>query len=259
MDKVADIIGNKKKLQEMIEYYSQVVDLLPDEAHGYLNRGFNYFLDNQFVNAENDFTKVIDLEPDNIVAFCLRGFSRDKNDKHTEAMEDFIRALEIDPRFAEAYVGMGLMKAKRAKYKESIKYFDRAIEIDSNNEKAYVYRGNASYHSKKYDQAISDYLKAIDINQKTEKEVAMKLGEASFKRGMYFSEREEEYEQAVNCFSLALKYLPARPEIYLYRAEAYMYLENNEDAKKDLQKVISLDPKGEAGNAASEMMDILED
>lgn len=258
MDKVARIIANKDELKEKTEYYTQVIQLLPDEAHGYLNRGFNYFLLGDFKMAEEDFTRVIDLEPDNMVACCLRGFSRDKIEKHKEAMDDFIRALEIDPTFADAYVGMGLMKARRGMYNEAIKYFDQALEIDPNHEKSYAYRGNAYYHSQKYKNAVGDYNKALSLNPSLKDELSEKLGETSFWMGIHYSEKQGEYDKAVEHLNQAIKCIPDRPEIYLYRAEALMELEKIPEAKDDLETIIRIAPDSESGEAAREMLDLID-
>jgi len=249
-------IQNKEKLLEMVEYYGGVVNLLPDEIDGYMNRGFNYYLLMDFKNAFTDFSKVVEIDPKNMIARCLMAFSRDRNNDHEKAVEDFQEILKIDPKFSDAYVGIGLMKLRKGKKSEGLKFLNKAVAVDPKNERACIYRGEVHFREKHYEDAIRDFEKVVSINPTLKKKVSTYLGKAHFKVGISHADKGN-YERAIKHFTKSLSANPVNINGYLFRGEAYMNIENFSRAKKDLKKAQALDPHGSTGKTAAELLSII--
>jgi tetratricopeptide (TPR) repeat protein len=258
MNKAKNFIPEKSKLQEMIEYYSGVIELLPDEPNGFFNRGFNYFLLQNFQRAFDDFTKVVEMESDNVTALCLRGFAADRIEEHQTAMEDFTRALEADPYFADAYTGMGLIKLRKGSLSEAVNYFDRAVDLEPDNEKGYLYRAEAYYRQKNPDKAMADFEKAMELKPELSDEINRKLANCRLQRGIELVETAD-FENAVPLLDNAISVYPGNAEAFLYRGEAWMNMEKFDLAAKDFTKAKELDPSGQTGKTAVELLDMIED
>lgn len=246
---------DRKKVLEIIDYYDGVVELLPEESEGYINRGFNYFLLHDYRKAIEDFGKVKEIEPDNLVIRCILGFSRDKNSECQEALDEFIDIIEADPNFSEAYVGLALIKINHDKTEEGLKYLDRAIELNPKNERAYIYRGDLYFFTKDYEKAITDYENAANINITTKTKVSKKLATAHFKLGLTYSDKKD-YNKAIEHLSSSLSIDPVNLDAYLFRGEAYMNIEKYNKAIKDLKKASALDPRGSVGKTAAKLLTI---
>lgn len=242
----------------MIDYYSGVIELLPDEPNGYFNRGFNHFLLQNFIEAFEDLSRVIEMESDNVTALCLRGFAADRISKTQTAMEDFTRALESDPFFADAYTGIGLIKLRKGSFNEAVSYFDRAVDLDPDNEKGYLYRAEAFYRQKNSEKAIPDFEKVLDTRPDLYDEIIRKLTNCRLRRGIELVETAD-FENSVEILNKVIETWPSNADAYLHRGEAWMNMENFELAAEDFNRAITLDPAGEAGETASELLEMIED
>ena len=247
---------DKQKFLEMIDYFDGVVELLPDETEGYINRGFMFFLLQEFKRALDDFNKVVELEPDNLLIRCISGFSLDRLNQPQKAHDEFINILDIDPNFSDAYLGLALLKIKHGKAEEGISYLDRAVDLNPKNTRVYVLRGQLYHGKEDYDKAISDFEQALNTDVNIKNLIAKDLGEAYFKKGLTYSDKKE-YEKAAELLSKSLSMDPVNPDGYLFRGEAYMNISKFSKARKDLKKAAALDHKGKVGKTARQLLEIV--
>ena len=61
------------------------------------------------VEVINDFTKAIQLDPDDASNYAQRGFSYAELDQDQNAINDYTKAIQLDPDDALAYVGRFLV------------------------------------------------------------------------------------------------------------------------------------------------------
>jgi len=54
------------------------------------------------------YTKAIELNPEYAEAYCNRGFAYDNKGEYDRAIEDYNKAIELNPEFAEVYNNRGL-------------------------------------------------------------------------------------------------------------------------------------------------------
>jgi tetratricopeptide (TPR) repeat protein len=76
---------------------TKAIELEPDFAEAYLNRGGLYFAKRLSGQAIADFTEAIELKPDFAVAYCNRGVAFGGKGLYEQAIADSTKAIE--PRF----------------------------------------------------------------------------------------------------------------------------------------------------------------
>ncbi len=93
-----------------------------------------------------------------------RGMDAFVNDDFSESVEEFTKATEIDPDFALTYVSRGAALMKMHRFEESIADFDHAIELDPDYPKTYHLRGLARIEVEDHEGALEDFGNAIDLD-----------------------------------------------------------------------------------------------
>ena len=86
-----------------------------------------------------------------------RGMDAFVNDDFSESVEEFTKAIDIDPDFALTYASRGAALMKMHRIEESIADFDHAIELDAEYPKTYHLRGLARIELEDHEGALEDY------------------------------------------------------------------------------------------------------
>ncbi|HYG80864.1 MAG TPA: tetratricopeptide repeat protein, partial [Pyrinomonadaceae bacterium] len=80
--------------------------------------------------AVGDFSKVIELDPQNADAYYNRGGLLVAQGEAAKAVDDFSKAIDINPQYAEAYADRGLARLSLGQDSEAQKDFDRYLELN---------------------------------------------------------------------------------------------------------------------------------
>jgi tetratricopeptide (TPR) repeat protein len=78
---------------------------------------------------------VIELQPNNAIAYNDRGFAYYKMQKNNEAIINFTKAIIINPNFIDAYRNRGNVNYDLSRYDEAINDWEKSIQLDSRLEK----------------------------------------------------------------------------------------------------------------------------
>jgi regulator of sirC expression with transglutaminase-like and TPR domain len=106
----------------------------------------------------------IELDPDHALAYNDRGRAYAAKGDYARAMADFNRTIDLDPDYAPAYNNRGLVYAIKGNYDRAIADYNRAIELDPDHAFAYYNRGRAYYAKGDKNRAIADYSRAIELD-----------------------------------------------------------------------------------------------
>jgi Tfp pilus assembly protein PilF len=88
---------DKGKYDDAIAEYDKAIEINPNVAIAYTNRGLAYGRKGEVDRAIADYTKAIALDPNFVLAYALRGGAyKHKGDKE-QAIVDYRKALEINP------------------------------------------------------------------------------------------------------------------------------------------------------------------
>ncbi len=116
------------------------------------------------------FEKAIEVEPDNASAWYNKGTALGKLGKLDEAIKAFDKAIEIEPDIASAWNNKSTALGKLGKLDEAIKALDKAIEIEPDNASAWYNHACVYSMMGKKEKALSDLKKAIDLDKSFKEE-----------------------------------------------------------------------------------------
>lgn len=122
---------NEKDLDKQIELYTKAIELNPNYAEAYNNRGVAYYDKGEFNKAIEDYNKAIELNPNDAEAYNNRGVAYKKKGDIFKAIEDYTKAIELNPNLAEAYNNIANAYLKIGELDQALTNADIAIKKDS--------------------------------------------------------------------------------------------------------------------------------
>ena len=222
------VLGN---MAMAISGYSKIIELNPNNAIVYGNRGIAHGRNGDYTLAISDFSKAIEINPSDAVAYSNRGNVHRDNGYYDRAIDDFNKAIEINPSDAVAYNNRGNVYRDNGYYNRAIDDFNKAIEIDPSLAAAYSNRGNAHDDKGDHARALADHNKAIEINPG--------LAAAYGNRGTVYGGMGD-YEKAVADFSRAIELYPNYMMAYRNRGIVESERREYKKAREDLQVALWL-------------------
>lgn len=105
---------NETDLDKKIELYTKAIELNPNYAEAYNNRGSAYDDKEDFDKAIEDYTKAIELDPNLAEAYYNRGNAYAHKGDFDKAIEDYTKAIELNPNHATAYYNRAFCYIKLA-------------------------------------------------------------------------------------------------------------------------------------------------
>jgi len=211
---------------EKIAQYTTAVELDPDYAWAYVQRGFVHFFDRQYLKALADYTEAIKLDSDDYVPYYCRALTFEKLGKDREAKHDYDRAEQRAPKSTAWHIHAGNDYAMKGQYPEAIVQYTKAIALDPKNALAYNNRGVAHGDSGKHAEAVADLTKAIELDDSN--------FQSYFARGLAHL-RLGKYDQAIADNTSALAINPSSPRALYNRGYAYEKKGNFDEAKRNYE------------------------
>ncbi|WP_165790172.1 tetratricopeptide repeat protein [Cuspidothrix issatschenkoi] len=101
--RLGDECRKKKDYQGASDYYTQVLQLKPNNEDAYFNRGFARSELGDKQGAIEDYTQAIKINPNYVNAYNNRGVARSKLGDKQGAIEDYTQAIKINPNCVDAY------------------------------------------------------------------------------------------------------------------------------------------------------------
>ena len=206
--------------------FNEAITLSPDDAGTYYNRGIAYGEKGEYNLAIADYDKAIKLKPDYAAAYGNRGIAYARKMDSDRAIANYDEVIELKPDDARAYNSRGNAYSDKGEYDKAIADFNKAIELKPDYAAAYNNRGTAYIYKREYDKAIEDFNRAIELKPD--------YADAYNNRGATYS-RKGEYDRAIADYTQAIKLDPDFTGAYHNRGIVHIYLEQWENAKKDLQ------------------------
>ena len=114
--------------------------------------------------AQARFTRALELDPNNAEAYSNRGAMYDDLNDYPAALADYARALELDPNNAAFYSNRGLTYDHLKDYPAALADYARATDLDPDDARAYNNRGLTHYGQEDHTAALADYARAIDLD-----------------------------------------------------------------------------------------------
>jgi tetratricopeptide (TPR) repeat protein len=219
-------------VREAMKDFDRALVLAPGYAAAYSNRAGAHVRLGDLRLAMADYSKALTLVPANPAAFTGRGRAHLAAYRPESAIRDFTRAVGFDARFGAAYRARAEAKLMLERYDEAIEDFSRAIAFDARNAELYLLRGAAYLAVGNAASAAKDYATAIDINPRN--------AHAYAARGFAYA-KAEAYDDALNDLGRAIELEPRSPKAFAYRAWTYRQ-QQPELGLKDVERALKLDP-----------------
>jgi tetratricopeptide (TPR) repeat protein len=219
--------------KEALRDFDRAVLLAPGYSAAFANRAGAYDRLGQTDDALRDYSRAIELMPSSAVPLAGRGRVLLGAGKPHAAIRDFGRAVNADARFSNAYRGRAAAKLRIARYDDAIEDFSRAIAFDIGNSELYLQRGHAYLGVRNFASAIRDFSRAIELDGKS---AAAYAG-----RGLS-SGYVEAFEDAFVDFNRAVELDPKNPVTFAYSAIVYNEAGQTDVGLKDVETALRLDP-----------------
>lgn len=116
--------------------------------------------------AMAEFQKAIELDPDNATAYNDRGSMRNRVGDLDGALADFDQTLRLDPGHAMAMLNRGLALWDKGSLDQGIAAISGSIERNPRIAQAWLIRGIAFYCKRDWAAALSDFKKADEVDSK---------------------------------------------------------------------------------------------
>jgi len=189
LDKGDEYYDNEE-FEKAIEYFSKAIDLDSKYAKAFIYRGNAKCRLNELKSAILDFNKAIDFNPNNAIAFNNRGNAKNRLKDYYSGIEDYNEAIKLKPNFAQPFNGRGTIKRNLSDFYGAIEDYNMAIKIYPEYARAYYNRGISKRCLNEYENAIKDFDSAIKLDQNF-------ANPWSGKANVYYD--QDQYQLALSC------------------------------------------------------------
>jgi tetratricopeptide (TPR) repeat protein len=127
-------------------------------------RAFESTQRGDFAQAEEDWSQLIDLFPQSAALWSNRGNVRAGQNKLDEAIADYTQSIAIAPLEPDPYINRGSTYEALGEWDKAIADYDHVIDLYPENAAAFNNRGNAKGGKGDWEGAIADYSRASELN-----------------------------------------------------------------------------------------------
>ena len=127
------------------------------------NKAFEASQIGDFPAAETYWTQLLDLLPNEPAIWSNRGNSKVGQNKLEEAIADYDKAVELAPQAPDPYLNRGAALEGLGQWEAAIADYNQLLTLDPKDASAYNNRGNAKAGLGNWEAAIADYDKAIEL------------------------------------------------------------------------------------------------
>ncbi len=152
------------RFEEAVDCYNQAIQINPDYADAYGNRGNALKELGQLDEAIKSYNKVIQLNPNYAEAYGNRGNALNELGQSDEAIKNYKKAIQLKPDYADAYNNLGGALKQLGQLDEAIKNYKKAIQLKPDYVNSYINLGVALQDQGQLDKAVEIYNKAIQLN-----------------------------------------------------------------------------------------------
>jgi protein O-GlcNAc transferase len=222
-----------KNYQSAVDLIGQAIEVYPNAAEFYSNRGNALLELKQQKAAVADYDKAISLKPDYAQAYNNRGSALQELKQLKAALASYDKAIALLPDYAQAYNHRGSALRELKRPDDAVTSFDKAISLRPDYAEAYGNRGIALQELNQLDAAVASFDKAIAFKPD--------FADAYCNRGIAL-QGFKQLDAAVASFDKAISLKSDFAEAYCNRGNALQELKRLDAAVANFDKAISLKP-----------------
>ncbi len=228
-----DELCKQQRYPEAVAAYTLALQLDPNDALAYNNRGLAYRFLQDYHKALADYNRAIELNPDSASQYNNRGYAYQLQQDYRAAIADYDCALALKPDYTAVYNNRGNTYSLLGEFVQAIVDYDRAIELDPTYTTAYYNRGNAYDELQEPQKALADFNRAIELNPDYAN---------AYNNLAYIYRNLGDYQEALANYDRALDLNPGSVNSYNGRALTYAQLQDYARALADYDRALELNP-----------------
>jgi len=221
------------------------------KAHGYFEMGVASMQGGDSTGALGDLQKAVALNPYDAEIYNAIGLCYYSKHKFGKATSNFQKALELDPTHSDAHHNLGHLYLTQGRFDLAIGEFEKALTNDLYRERAQTLNAvGYAYYKKR------DYLKAEKaLRECVDHDRLYFLAYGNLGKVYIALDR---YADAKSILERALEIKPVYPEAMLDLSLVYIKLGDKQRAYTLVKRVKQIDPYGEFGARADEILNLIE-
>jgi predicted O-linked N-acetylglucosamine transferase (SPINDLY family)/ADP-heptose:LPS heptosyltransferase len=221
------------RLDEALASYDHAIALKPDFAEAYSNRGLALRCLNRLDEALASYDKAIALKPSYAEAHSNRGNALRELNRPDEALANYDEAIALKPDFASAHFSRGNVLRDLKRLDEALASYDRAVALKPDYAEAYSNRGVALHDLKRLEEALASHDRAIALKAD--------FAEAHGNRGNVLRDLKR-VDEALASHDRAIALKPNYAEACSNRGNALRDLKRPDEALASYERAIALKP-----------------
>jgi tetratricopeptide (TPR) repeat protein len=201
-----------------IECYDKVLELNPNKASAWNNKGCALYNLDRYEEALVCFSKAIELAPESTPAWSNKGASLNHLSRHDEALICYDKAIELDPKNAVAWSNKGSTLNWLGRHQEVFWCADKATELDPRQAYARFNRSKAFFAIRRWQDGF-DAIREVFTQSRLDY-----LGDVSAMFSLIFrlSDEDSDLQSRINTLV----------DIYQQAAEEHGFRRTDQDAKR---------------------------
>ena len=173
LEAIGNILRNRKRYREAIDYYSRIIKLLPksESRHWvyWYARGTSYERIKQWTNAEKDLLKAMELNPNQALILNYLGYSWvDQNVHLHRGLELIEKAVSLKPDDGYIVDSLGWAHYRIGNFDKAVKYLERAVELRPEDPVLNDHLGDALWRVNRRQEARHQWKFALTMKPETE-------------------------------------------------------------------------------------------
>ncbi len=160
---LANIYTNEKEYALAIENYSAAIQLDPQHALAYNNRGVVNSTQKNYAEAVKDFNKAIEIDPTLLDPYYNQAVCYFLLNNTDAALASYNQVIHLRPDFWQAYANRAVIYTKHRQLNLALQDYDYFIRNNPQSASTYDARSRVYADLKQFDHAFNDALKAKQL------------------------------------------------------------------------------------------------
>lgn len=240
---------DEAKYQEALDAFEKAIELDPDFAEAYRERGFLYGMQRKNEAAYADVAKAMKLAPKDGANYLNRAMLHINLEKdYSKAIEDLDQAIKLDPKNPKSFNVRGYARMMLRKYKEAIPDLKEVVRLNPKfgNGNPHQHLGDCLSSVGEYEEALQNYEQVFKLDKKPSSRLYYTTGECLYQL--------KKYQRTIEMMSKVLELCPEneprpnRMDAHLYIGDSHLVLGADAKALESYDQALKIDSKDGAAH-----------
>jgi len=214
-------------------HFTRAIELSPNYADAYAQRGRVKWFSNRFADAMKDYNVAISIRPEILTSKNIRKIFRQLFEDYNEIIDDFAYTITIDTNEYKAYDGKQFVDLVGGDASKKLSQYEREVKKDPQNVQRIIRLALAEFYIQDYEATIENCNRALEINPGTQW--------AYFLRANAYA-MVYELRRSLRDYYSFVEFNDDFPILYLNRGIVNIHLNNDFEALSDFDRAIKLRP-----------------